>query len=175
MLIKVGFSMKKFLCVILAVASVMSLAACTEKPTDAGAETTTASSASPMWPDNAFFKDIPSVGDNITFYNDDKNEKGYTYSFAADGMDYDDFRSYIAELEKAGFSVYKTSPLSTVTTEDMLPEKLDDGTYNASWIGNRRGIYVAAQWYGDEYYAQNNLPADNNVRLVFYTYNAFAN
>ncbi|MBQ5825340.1 MAG: hypothetical protein IIW48_11120 [Clostridia bacterium] len=175
--------MKKFLCVILAVAAVISLAACSEKPTsdntetkaDSKVETTTETSTKLEWPDNALFKDIPSVGDNITFYNPDKNEKGYTYSFAADEMDYDDFRKYIAELEKAGFSVYKSSVLSTIKTEDLLPEKLEKGTYNATWIGNRRGVYVAAQWYGDKYYEENNLPKDSNVRLVFYTYNAFAN
>ncbi len=164
--------MKKILCVILALVSIMSLAACSGKPEEQTAPQTNTNAI--QWPDNAFFKDIPSVGDTITFYEDNKNEQGYTYTFFADDMTYGDFRAYVAKLEEAGFSVYKESLLSTITTEDMLPEKLDEGTYNASWIGNRRGVYIAAQWYGDEYYEQNNLPQDSNVRLVFYTYNAFA-
>ncbi len=167
--------MKKILCIILAAAAIISLAACSGKPSDgSAADETTTAAAELVWPNNAFFKDIPSVGNNITFYNEEKNDKGYTYTFFADELDYDDFCKYIAELEKAGFSVYKESLLSTIKTEDMLPKKLEDGTYNASWIGNRRGVYVAAQWYGDEYYEKNNLPEDSNVRLVFYTYNAFA-
>ncbi len=167
--------MKKILCIILVAVAVASLAACSEKPTDDNASSEAAATTEPLiWPNNAFFKDIPSVGDTITLYNEEKNDKGYTYTFFADEMDYDDFREYIAELEKAGFSVYKESLLSTIKTEDMLPKKLESGTYNASWIGNRRGVYVAAQWYGDEYYKENNLPEDSNVRLVFYTYNAFA-
>ena len=167
--------MKKLLCIILAAVAVASLAACSEKPTTGNTANDSAVTTKPFtWPDNVFFKDIPSVGDTITMYNEDKNDKGYTYTFFADEIDYDDFRDYIKDLEKAGFSVYKKSLLSTNTTEDMLPKKLEEGTYNASWIGNRRGIYVAAQWYGDEYYEQNNLPKDSNVRLTFYTYNVFA-
>lgn len=173
MLIKVGFDMKKFLCAILAVAVVFSLAACSKKPTEGNDENTTLSSS--VWPDNAFFKDIPAIDGTITLYQDNKNESGYTYSFFVDGVDYKSFCSYIAELEKAGFGIYSSSPLNTQKTEDMLPEKLDDGVYNATWLGKRRGVYVAAQWYGDEYYEANGLPADSNVRLVFYTYNPFAN
>lgn len=164
--------MKKILCIILALISVVSLAACSKDPGEEQAPQA-ADTKADKWPDNAFFKDIPSVGDNITFYNEDKNEKGYTYTFFADEMDYDDFRAYIAKLEEAGFAIYDTSVLSTKKTEDLLPEKLEDGTFNASWLGKRRGVYVAAQWYGDEYYKANDLPEDSNLRLVFYTYNAF--
>jgi|GEM_PF-6184116 len=163
--------MKKILCILLALVSIVSLAACSKDPTDGSIETTTEETYT--WPDNVFFKDIPAIDGKINFYKDDKNDQGYTYTFFADELDYDDFRKYIAELEEAGFSVYKKSLLSTNTTEDMLPKKLEDGTYNASWIGNRRGVYIAAQWYGDEYYKENNLPEDNNVRLTFYTYNPF--
>lgn len=167
--------MKKLLCIILAAVAVASLAACSKKPTnDNTANESIETTEQLIWPNNAFFKDIPSVGDTITLYNEEKNDKGYTYTFFADEIDYDDFCDYIAELEEAGFSVYRPSLSSTTKTEDMLPKKLEEGTYNASWIGNRRGIYVAAQWYGDEYYEQNNLPEDSNVRLIFYTYNAFA-
>ncbi|MBO5361202.1 MAG: hypothetical protein J6B25_10245 [Clostridia bacterium] len=167
--------MKKLLCTILAIVAVVSLAACSKKPTNNNTANESIETTAPLnWPNNAFFKDIPSVGENITFYKEDKNDKGYTYTFFADEMDYDDFCKYIAELEKAGFSVYKESLLSTIKTEDMLPKKLENGTHNASWIGNRRGVYIAAQWYGDKYYEENNLPEDSNVRLVFYTYNAFA-
>ncbi len=164
--------MKKFLCIILALISIMSLAACSDKPKEQQPIQPTSDSVT--WPDNAFFKDIPSVGDTITLYEDSKTEKGYSYTFFADDITYDEFCAYIAKLEEAGFGVYKTSLLSSTTTEDMLPKELPEGTYNASWLGNRRGVYVAAQWYGDEYYKQNNLPEDSNVRLVFYTYNAFA-
>lgn len=166
--------MKKLLCILLALTTVISFAACSKK--EPGNETEKIELTTPTytWPDNVFFEDIPDVGGTITFYKDNKDDKGYTFTFFADDLDYDDFRKYVKELEKAGFSIYKPSLLSSTTTEDMLPEKLEKGTYNASWLGNRRGVYVAAQWYGDEYYEKNNLPQDSNVRLVFYTYNAFA-
>ena len=161
--------MKKLFCVILAILSIVSLAACSDKP----AETPTTEPVTYSWPDNALFKDVPAVCGTIYFYRENKNDQGYTYSFGADGASYKDFRNYIAELEKAGFEIYSATVLNTTKTEDILPEKLDDDTFNASWIGKRRGLYVAAQWYGDEYYEQNNLPKDSNVRLTFYTYNVF--
>ena len=103
----------------------------------------------------------------------EKTEDGYVYTFFADGVDYKALKNYVKQLEEAGFGVYNSTPLELTKTEDLLPDKLDEGTYSAKWIGNRRGLYVAITWYADEYYEANNLPKDNNIRLYFYTYNAF--
>ncbi len=161
--------MKKLLCIILALCTILCLAACggknePENPHDAYTE---------QWPDNAFFADIPAIADEISRYKESQNDRGYVYEITLDKMDYKDFCKYIAKLEKAGFGIYKATPLSTLKTEDMLPEKLADGIFNATWSGNRRGVYVAAFWYGDKYYEEHDLPQDANVRLTFFTYNAF--
>ena len=162
--------MKKLLCAFLAIAAVLSLAACSSDPSD---DVTTKAPTTYAWPDNAFFKDIPAIKDSVTLYNEEKNDQGYTYTFHVADVDYKEFCEYIANLEKSEFEIYSTSPLNTTTTKDLLPDELPDGTYNASWLGKRRGVYVAASWYGDEYYEANNLPQDNNLRIVFYTYNPF--
>lgn len=164
--------MKKLLCITLAILSIVSLAACSKEPENNQVVETKAPTVH-NWPDNALFKDIPAVHGTIGFYRENKNEQGYTYAFGSTGSDYKDFCAYIAELEKAGFEFYDMTGLNITDTEDVLPEELEEGTYNASWIGKRRGLYVAAQWYGDEYYKQNELPEDSNIRLTFYTYNAF--
>ncbi len=168
--------MKKLLCIVLALVSVVSLAACSGNPTNNN-ETTDPSKETVTevytWPDNVLFKDIPSLSDNITYYNHGENENGHTFTFFADGFDYKEFCAYIKKLEDAEFNYYDLSNLDIYDTEDVLPEELEDGTFNASWIGKRRGLYVSAQWYGDEYYEENNLPKDNNVRLTFYSYDVF--
>lgn len=163
-------NMKKIICLLLAAISVISLAACSEDPAP---ETPTNAPVEHSWPDNALFKDVPAVSGKITFYNDEKTEDGYVYTFFADGVDYKALKNYVKQLEDAGFGVYNSTPLELTKTEDLLPDKLDEGTYSAKWIGNRRGLYVAITWYADEYYEANNLPKDNNIRLYFYTYNAF--
>ena len=163
--------MKKIICLLLAAISVVSLAACSEDPVQEAPTTTPA--AEYKWPDNALFKDVPAVSGKITFYNDEKTEDGYVYTFFADGVDYKALKNYVKQLEEAGFGVYNSTPLAITKTEDLLPDKLDKDTYSAKWIGNRRGLYVAITWYADEYYEANNLPKDSNVRLYFYTYNAF--
>ncbi len=170
--------MKKIICMLLAGLFVFGLAACggDETPETTEKETTTVLMPDEKtfpWPDNALFGDVPAIKDRVEYYKDNKSDKGYTYEFAVNGISYDEFRTYIAELEKAGFGIYKDSLLDTVTTADVLPEKLADGKSNASWSGNRRGLYIAAFWYGDEYYEANGLEKSYNVRLTFYTYNAF--
>ncbi len=162
--------MKKIICLLLAAISVVSLAACSKDPAP---ETTTKAPVEHSWPDNALFKDVPAISGKINFYNEEKTEKGYVYTFFADGIDYKALKAYVKQLEDAGFGVYNSTPLALTKTEDLLPDELDEGTYSAKWIGNRRGLYVAINWYADEYYEANNLPKDNNVRLYFYTYNAF--
>ncbi len=164
--------MKKLLCITLAILSIVSLAACSKEPENNIVVETKAPSVY-SWPDTALFKDVPAVSGTIGFYRENQNDKGYTYAFGSDGVDYKGFCAYIAELEKAGFEFYDVTGLDITDTEDVLPEELEEGTYNASWLGKRRGLYISAQWYGDEYYEKNNLPKDNNVRLTFYTYNAF--
>lgn len=171
--------MKKILCALLAVSLVFGLAACGGNDTP---ETTTQPTTVVLpqdktfpWPDNALFGDVPALKEQVEFYKENKNDKGYTYEFAVNGVSYDEFRTYIAKLEDAGFGIYKDSLLDTIKTSDVLPEKLAEGKYNAVWSGNRRGLYVAAFWYGDEYYENNGLAQSYNVRLTFYTYNAFEN
>ena len=171
--------MKKLLCAVLAGALVFGLAACSGDDTP---ETTTQPEPTTVvlpqdktfaWPDNALFGDVPAIKERVEYYRENKNDKGYTYEFAANGISYDEFRAYIAALEEAGFSIYKDSLLDTIKTADVLPEKLAEGKNNVVWSGNRRGLYVAAFWYGDEYYEANGLEQSYNVRLTFYTYNAF--
>ncbi len=166
---------KRFLCALLAASMLFCLAACGDKTPD-GSETTTfvapADKTFP-WPDNAFFADIPAVAEYVKNIKQTQNDQGYVYEITVDEIDYKTFREYIEKLEDAGFGIYKVSPLSDMTTEDMLPEKLAEDKFNASWQGNRRGVYVAAFWYGDEYYEKYGLPEDSNLRLTFYTYNAF--
>ncbi len=165
--------MKKIICAVLAAVLVLCFAGCSKD--DAPEETTVVLPEDKTfpWPDNAFFKDIPGPDGEIKNFKESNNDKGYIYEVVADGMDYKEFCEYIAQLEQAGFGIYKSSPLSDLKTEDVLPEKLGKDAHNASWSGNRRGVYVAAFWYGDEYYEKYDLPKDNNVRLTFYTYNAF--
>lgn len=169
--------MKKILCLLLAGSLLFSLAACGEKNKP---ETTTQPTTVVLpqdkrfaWPDNALFGDVPGIREEFEFYNENKNDKGYTYEFATSGVSYDEFRTYIAKLEEAGFGIYKDSLLDTIKTSDVLPEILAEGKFNAVWSGNRRGLYVAAFWYGDEYYENSGLTKSYNVRLTFYTYNAF--
>ncbi len=162
--------MKKLICMLLVAISVFSLAACSKDPVE---ETPTKAPTVHNWPDNALFKDVPAIGGTINFYNEEKAEEGYVYTFFADGIDYKGLKDYVKQLEAAGFSVYDSTGLNITKTEDMLPDELDEGTYSAKWIGKRRGLYVAINWYADEYYETNNLPKDSNVRLYFYTYNAF--
>jgi len=168
--------MKKIFCLLLAAVCVVSLAACSKKTngesttaTPTQAEATTVKN----WPYNAFFKDIPPIGGDIVSYKEGKNDQGYTYSFEVNDVDYNGLKDYVKQLEAAGFGPYSPSQLNPVKTEDMLPEVLSEGQYNAIWSGNKRGIYVSISWYADEYYQVNNLPQSCNVRLVFYSYNAF--
>lgn len=170
--------MKKILCVLLAAAVLFSLAACGDNSKSDETTTQPTTVVLPQdkrfpWPDNALFGDVPGIKDSFEYYSENKTDKGYTYEFAANGVSYDEFRAYIAELEGAGFSIYKKSLLDTITTADVLPESLAEGKHNAVWSGNRRGLYLAAFWYGDEYYEANGLEKSYNVRLTFYTYNAF--
>lgn len=170
--------MKKLLCVLLAGSLVFGLAACGGDDSSESTEPETTTVVLPQdktfpWPDNALFGDVPAIKEQVEYYKDNKNDKGYTYEFAANDISYDEFRAYIASLEEAGFGIYKDSLIDTVETADVLPEKLAEGKNNAVWSGNRRGLYVAAFWYGDEYYEANGLEQSYNVRLTFYTYNAF--
>lgn len=162
--------MKKIICALLAASLLFCFAGCNK---NLGGDETTVVEKTFTWPEDAFFKDIPAPGGKIKNFNDSKNDKGYIYEISVDEIDYEEFCEYIAKLEGAGFGIYKSSPLSSLETEDVLPEKPADGIYNATWSGNRRGVYVAAFWYGDEYYEKYDLPKDSNVRLTFYTYNAF--
>ncbi len=168
--------MKKIICLLLAAVSVASLAACSN---DSDTATTTATpeqapaESTVITQPNELFKDVPTISGDIKFSNDDKNDKGYVYTRFVDGVDYAALKEYVSQLEDAGFSIYHANPLDTETTDDILPDTLDEGTYTAKWIGKRRGLYVAISWFADEYYEINNLPQDSNARLYFYTYNAF--
>ena len=166
--------MKKIICLLLAAVSIASLAACSKAPAD---EATTAAPTQAAtvknWLYTVFFKDIPPIGGDIIRNKEESNDKGYSYTFEVNDVDYNGIKTYVNQLEAAGFSVYNSSALGTVTTADMLPDTLPEGQHNASWVGKRRGVYVALTWYADEYYIENNLTQSYNVRLVFYSYNAF--
>lgn len=166
--------MKKIVCTLLAVSMLFCFAACSEKPF---ADNDGASGASQhdgyAWPDNALFGDVPALSEYTDGYKESKNDNGYVYEFSLDEMSYEAFRAYIAELEAAGFTIYDPTGFGLANTQERLPETLAEDVYNASWAGNRRGLYVSAFWFGDEYYEKNDLYADHNVRLTFYTYNAF--
>ena len=169
--------MKKLLCLLLAAVSVASLAACSKGADNDGttaAPTKAESATVKNWPNNAFFKEIPSIGGDIISYKEGKNDQGYTYTFEVNDIDYNGLKNYISQLEATGFAPYSPSILNPVKTEDILPEVLPEGQHNAIWSGNKRGFYVAVSWYADEYYQVNNLPKSYNARLVFYSYNAFA-
>lgn len=165
--------MKKLLCAILALITVVSLAACSKDPDPTNTDVTTKAPSAYTWPDNVLFKDVPALKDTISFYNETKDENGYVYTLFADDITYDEFCDYIDKLEKAEFNIYDTTGLNITTTDDILPDSLPEGKHNASWLGKRRGLYIAANWYGDEFYEENGLPKDSNVRIYFYTYDAF--
>lgn len=167
--------MKKLICILLAFSLVLCLAACGEKEpgtTQQSGESTTAHPGY-AWPDNSLFGDVPGPKDYVDRYKKSKNDQGYVYEFAVEDISYEEFRAYIFELEEAGFNIYDPSGLGLAKTEDRLPKSLDEDVFNASWSGNRRGLYVAAFWFGDEYYEKHDLAQDVNLRLTFYTYNAF--
>ena len=165
--------MKKLLCALLAFSMVFCLAACGEETPDVSPTETTKKAPGFDWPDNLLFGDVPGPVDRVDLYNEKKNDRGYIYEFAVRDMNYEDYRAYILELEKAGFEIYDPSGLGLVKTEDRLPEKLVEDTFNSSWAGSRKGLYVATFWFGDEYYEKHDLADDVNFRMTFYTYNAF--
>ena len=151
---------------------VFCLAACGDKTPEVSNESTTKAPGY-AWPDNVLFGDVPGPAERVDVYNEKKNEQGYVYEFAVKDMSYEDYRTYVFDLEKAGFKIYDPSGLGLVRTEDRLPKMLGEDVFNSSWAGNRRGLYVAIFWFGDEYYEKHDLAQDVNFRMTFYTYNAF--
>ncbi len=151
---------------------VLCLAACGDKTPDVSDESTVAQPGY-TWPDGALFGDVPGPKERVDSFESKKNDEGYVYEITVKDISYEDFRAYILELEKAGFEIYDPSGLGLAKTEDRLPEKLGEDVFNASWAGDRRGLYIAAFWFGDEYYEKHDLAQDVNLRLTFYTYNAF--
>lgn len=164
--------MKKIICLLLAAVSVVSLSACSKDPGETN-QPTNESVTVKNWPYTEFFKDIPVIGGDIYHYTETKDDKGYIYTFLVNDIDYQGLKDYVKQLETAGFSIYHANPLDTETTDDRLPDTLEEGTYTKSWSGKRRGVYVAINWYADEHYKENNLPDSFNVSLRFYTYNIF--
>ncbi len=169
--------MKKLLCLLMALISVLSLAACGgnggDEPTSAPAETTTCPEGKYSWPDSKLFADIPALADFFDYYKESKNDQGYVYEFCVEDLDYKAYREYILELEKSGFKIYDPTDRGLIKTEDKLPEKLAEEKFNATWAGSKHGLYLSSFWYGDEYFAANEIEKSYNVRLTFYTYNAF--
>lgn len=168
--------MKKIISLLLAVASVVSIAACSKDPvtetsTDAVVQPSVGATSSAGWPDDAFFKDIPAIdGDIISSQGPSKDDNGYVYSFLVYNVDYQGLKDYVKQLETAGFSIYKSNPLDTIKTEDKLPETLDEGQDTASWFGKRRGTYVSIIWHAEK----SGSEQGNRLSLFFYTYDAFA-
>lgn len=125
------------------------------------------------WPDDALFGDVPALKDNPDTYLRHENDKGYTYEFGAKDMTYAQFREYLLKLENAGFKSYDVTGFGAKGVAEQLPEKLERGKNDASWIGFRRGFYVVAGWYSEKFYTEKKLPVDSSIKLTFYTYNPF--
>ena len=171
--------MKKTVCVFLSIVLLLSAAACGKEQPDPTATTTTVPGTQATtipqgtyaWPDNSLFGDVPAPHHYVDHYISRHNDNGYTYEFTLKNFSYERFRAYIAELEAAGFNIFDPSGFNILKTEDLLPETLPQGTDSASWSGNRRGLYVVAIWNSEEFYTNNNLEFDFNLKLTFCTYN----
>ena len=164
--------MKKIIAILLALAAIVSLAACStkNKPT----ETTTAANNQQTLPgeDSKLFENVPKPTAELTRTNTGKDAKGYVYQWEFKGMDYDGFKDYVNELKEAGFAYYSTSAYAIISKEPEFKKTAKECNYNATWLGVRSGLYVNVMWYGDEFFKKNDITGPN-CRILFYTYNPF--
>ncbi len=165
--------MKKCLALLLALAAVVSLAACKAKknPTD-DAATTVKSIHTLPGEDSKLFANVPKPTAELTYTNTGKDNNGYVYQWEFKGMDYDEFKDYVDELKKAEFTYYSTSANAVAAKEPAFKKTAKECGYTASWLGVRSGLYVYLSWYGDEFFEKNNITGPN-CRVMFYTYNPF--
>lgn len=164
--------MKKIIAALLALITLVSLAACSknDKPDD---EATTANNG-PTLPgeDSKLFENVPKPDAELTHTNTGKDDKGYVYQWEFKGMDYDGFKDYVNELKEAGFAYYSTSAYAIISKEPEFKKTAKECNYNATWLGVRSGLYVYITWYGDEFFKKNDITGPN-CRIIFYTYNPF--
>ena len=165
--------MKKILAVLMAAVALVSLASCggKTKPTK-GTETTAANQLTLPGEDSKLFGSVPKPDAELTRTNTGRDSKGYVYQWEFKGMDYEGFKAYVAELKEAGFSYYSTSALAIVAKEPEFKKTAKEAGYTAGWLGMRKGLYVSAMWYGDEFFEKNKITGPN-CRILFYTYNPF--
>ena len=165
--------MKKIIAILLALAAVVSLAACKAKndPAAATAATTLNRHTLPG-EDSKLFANVPKPKAEVTYTRTGKDDHGYVYQWEFKGMSYEEFKQYVDELKKADFKYHSTSANPLAAKEPEFKKNAKDCNYNANWLGVRSGLYVYATWYGDEFFEKNQITGPN-CRLMFYTYNPF--
>ncbi len=166
--------MKKIIAILLALAAVLSLAACKGKTDPADSSTATTVKNGPTLPgeDSKLFANVPKPKAELTRSNTGRDDHGYVYQWEFKGMSYEDFKAYVDELKKAGFTYYSTSAYAIIAKEPEFKKTAEECGYTASWLGVRSGLYVYPTWYGDEFLEKNKITGPN-CRVIFYTYNPF--
>ena len=164
--------MKKIIAALLALITLVSLAACSKKDKPDDEATTAGSQLTLPGEDSKLFGTVPKPDAELTRTNNGKDDNGYVYQWEFKGMDYDAFKDYVGELKEAGFAYYSTSAYAIISKEPEFKKTAKECNYNATWLGVRSGLYVNVMWYGDEFFKKNDITGPN-CRILFYTYNPF--
>ena len=87
--------MKKIIAILLALAALLSLAACKGKTDPADSSTATTVKNGPTLPgeDSKLFADVPKPKAELTYTHTGKDDHGYVYQWEFKGMSYEDFKA----------------------------------------------------------------------------------